>query len=133
MIKIIGTERGVDLFGSGAFHASRGRRTHNGIDIKCMAGNKACSNVAGVVTKLGYPYGDDLSYRYIEITDDNANRVRFFYVEPTVVNGQIIEVDDVIGVSQDLGRRYGGITNHVHLEVKQIDGSFVDPSEYFSY
>ena len=131
MIKIIATERGVDVSGSGAFHAPRGDHLHNGVDFMCMAGNKVCSNVDGVVTKLGYTYADDLNFRYVEITDDNDNRVRFFYVKPSVIVGQIIEDGDVIGISQNLDTRYKGITNHVHLEVKLHNDMFIDPKVYF--
>jgi murein DD-endopeptidase MepM/ murein hydrolase activator NlpD len=135
MIKL----RGTDCFGSGAYGASRGSRKHNGIDITENDGFLIVANAsviayeAGEVTKLGYPYNpnDDKkgNYRYVEITS-NGYRLRYFYIGLLVEVGDDIERGQTIGWSQDLECVYPGITQHVHFEIKDPDGKFIDPVAY---
>lgn len=129
-------KRGTDEWGSGAFGASRGSRTHKGIDYACYPDTEICSPVDGIVTKLGYPYGDDLSFRYVEITDKNELRHRLFYVLPNVPHETRVKKGAGIGVSQDISGRYRdpgkpAMTNHVHLEVLDIDGTPLNPEEVY--
>lgn len=123
-------KRHEDKWGSGAYGAPRGDRTHNGIDFVAEPGTMIYPDKFGEVTKLGYPYGDDTSFRYVEVTDENGYRLRYFYLIPVVKVGQRVDKDTVIGAVQDLTTRYPGIKNHVHLEIKLPDGSYVNPSEY---
>lgn len=112
--------RGYDRHGSGAWLAPRGSRTHNGIDYACYPGTLILAPVSGVVTKLGYPYSDDISFRYVQITSDDDCAHRIFYVLPSVDVGDLVSEDlTVIGEAQDLTERYPGITNHTHYEIKQ--------------
>lgn len=127
MVRTLCKVRGLDAFGSGEYRASRGSRVHNGIDYVAHVDSTILSPVNGRVTKLGYPYGDDLSFRYVQITDYDDNDWRIFYVFPEVIMGQDILVDDLIGSVQDLGKRYKGITSHIHLEIKNKLGNFIDP------
>ena len=122
--------RGIDSYGSGAFGAKRGSRKHNGIDFKAPAGASLLSPVAGEVSKLGYPYADDLSYRYVEITTKCGRQHRLFYVEPTVLIGEKIAVGESIGLVQDIAARYNEylMTNHVHYEIKTGLGEFINPA-----
>lgn len=118
-------ERGQDKWGSGAYGASRGGRDHNGVDLAVQPDTEIKATFAGTVTKLGFPYGDDLNYRYVQISKDSYD-YRIFYVRPTVKDGEEVTEDTVIGTSQNLNKRYEGITEHVHFEVKK-DGKFIDP------
>ena len=131
-IKTIPVLRLPDKFGAGYFNAPRGARTHNGIDLAVYVGSKVLAPITGKVTKVGYPYGDDLSYRYVEITDSVSRKWRFFYVEPAVKVDDIIEVGNIIGTVQDLDKRYPGITPHIHLEIKSASGNFINPMELVS-
>ena len=129
MIEVITPFRGTDSHGSGAFGASRGSRKHNGVDFAAQPNSGVRSVCAGEVTKLGYPYADDLGFRYIQITDVDGYDVRYFYVKPLIKEGDHISCDEVIGHVQDLDQRYKGITPHIHFEVKK-DGEFVHPEKY---
>lgn len=131
MIVLQAEERGCDKWGCGHYGASRGGRTHRGIDFKADAGQILLSTAMGVVTKLGYPYGDDLSYRYVQLTDGAGYEIRYFYIEPMVELGDRIKLMDQLGEVQDLGKRYNNMTNHVHIEIKK-DGEYYDPERYFS-
>ena len=129
MLKIIPPLRGIDSYGSGAFKASRGSRTHNGIDFAVMPKSEILCPVEGTVTKLGYAYADDLSFRYVQVTDDQDYDWRFFYVYPIVELGQLIPSGYKIGVAQDLTKRYPGITPHYHIEIRTPLNTFVNPME----
>jgi len=120
--------RGDDELGSGAWHAPRGNRLHNGIDYACYPGTEDDTPVSGEVTKLGYPYGDDLSYRYVQITDSEGDCHRIFYIEPTVEIGDVMvhKASPSIGTAQDLTTRYPGITNHIHYEIRRGD-TYINP------
>lgn len=127
--------REQDAFGSGAFGASRdgGKRTHSGIDIAAPAGKAAVSPADGIISRLGYPYASDTSFRYVEITTEGGLLVRVFYVWPAVKRGaSVIAGETRIGIVQNLAPRYPGITNHVHLEIKNAAGAFVDPTPFLN-
>jgi murein DD-endopeptidase MepM/ murein hydrolase activator NlpD len=97
-----------------------------GVDYHCPVGGGIRSPVAGEVTKIGYPYGDDLSYRYVEVTCDDGKQHRFFYLSPKVKVGDTVLPGDVLGIVQNLRRRYAGITPHCHYEIKR-DGNYLNP------
>lgn len=125
--------RGTDKWGSGAYGASRGDRTHRGIDLACYEGSKILSPFPGKVTKIGYPYDptdpEKGRFRYVEITLD-GNRFRYFYVKPMVKVGEYVYINMPIGVSQGLTKLYPGITDHIHLEVIEPDGNYTDPTRF---
>jgi len=128
--------RGNDNYGSGYFGARRdgGKRTHVGVDAITVAGEDFHSRVAGSVSFLGYPYADDLSYRYVQITDSNGWQWRYYYVDPKgcVELGLKIKVGDKIGTCQDLKPRYpNGMTQHVHFEIK-VNKKHIDPTKYLN-
>jgi murein DD-endopeptidase MepM/ murein hydrolase activator NlpD len=118
-------KRTSDQYGYGHFGAPRGTRTHNGQDYKCPAGCAVLSPCSGEVTKLGYPYADDLSFRYVQITKNGRDH-RIFYVFPWVAVGEEIEEGREIGSAQDLEKRYPGITPHIHYEIRE-NGEFINP------
>jgi len=119
--------RGNDAHGSGAWGASRGSRTHKGIDFAAFPLTRICSPIDGECTKLGYPYGDDLSFQYVEVTDERGRQHRFFYLEPLVKVGDTIKTGQPLGTVQDLERRYHGITPHCHYEIKR-NGEYLNPA-----
>lgn len=125
--------RGIDKFGSGAFGASRdgGKRTHKGVDIAFQVAAIA----PGKVTKIGYPYDptkhpEKAHFRYVEVTDEARRRVRYFYLDPTVSVGELIEMGEGLGFLQDLTQVYPGITPHFHFEILDELGQVIDPMTY---
>lgn len=137
MINIIPPIRGVDVYGGGAYLASRGSRKHNGIDLSCYKGSEILAQGNGVVTKIGFPYNPKDSkkghLRYLEITERNNYKCRYFYIAPTVSLGDTINESDSIGVSQGLTYIYPGITDHIHYEVftgSYSNRHYLDPVKY---
>lgn len=120
-----------DRAGDGNFGAPRGSRTHRGIDYECTPNDPILSPVEGKVTRLGYPYGDDLSWRYVEVTDSANFQHRVFYVDPLVRVGQRVCENDPIGNAQDISERYPaqGMKPHVHYEIKNEDGRYINPQQ----
>ena len=130
MIKYL-PPRGVDDYGSGAYGASRGKRKHRGVDFACYPDTLIASPVSGFVTKLGYAYSDDLSYRYVEVTDDTGLQHRIFYLKPLVYIRGFVEADKtILGSAQNIQKRYSsGMINHIHYEIKK-ENVYLDPRLY---
>jgi murein DD-endopeptidase MepM/ murein hydrolase activator NlpD len=129
-IEVLVPERGTDSWGSGHFGADRGKRVHVGIDFCAPAGGILLSPVSGHVTKHGYPYGDDLTYRYVQVRDNDGLAHRFFYVEPIGELGRSVTAGTPLGTVQDIVRRYSvprGMKNHFHYEIKDQNGNKVNP------
>ena len=126
-------ERGSDAWGSGHFGASRGSRTHRGIDYACYPGTGIHTRTAGKVTKLGYPYADDTSFRYVQVTDVHGLNHRYFYVYPAVGVGDNVVAGEIIGFAQDIAGRYDKpekrMKNHIHYEIKQ-GKEYLDPNNF---
>jgi murein DD-endopeptidase MepM/ murein hydrolase activator NlpD len=122
--------RGTDAYGSGAFKASRdgGERQHQGVDYVAAAGQAVWAPISGLVTRIGYAYGDDPGLRYVEIENPALKiSARVFYVAPEVQVGQVVRLGTPIGIAQTLQARYpGGIVDHVHLELGDAAGHKLD-------
>ncbi len=127
MIKSIAPMRGFDSHGSGAWKAARGHRDHNGVDYAIADNSSILSLACGKVTKVGYPYKDDLRFRYIQVTTNGLD-LRYFYVEPMVKQGDMVEKGQVLGALQTLQKRYPGITPHLHFEIKDGD-EYLEPQK----
>ena len=54
--------------------------------------------------------------------------VKVFYVEGSFSGP--VRVGDIVGQAQNVARKYPGITNHVHLEVRK-NGKVLSPFEVF--
>ena len=116
--------RGKDAYGSGEFGASRTGHIHAGVDYVAHAGQRVFAPIAGQVTRIGHPYSDDASFRYVEITNPQTGyKARVMYVGPQVREGERVNLGEEIGRAQTLQRRYPrGITDHVHLEIARLNG-----------
>jgi peptidoglycan LD-endopeptidase LytH len=126
-----GAVRGDDAFGSGHFGASRdaGKREHEGVDYVIPPGAAVHSPISGEVARLGYAYRGDGGYRVVEIVNSETKvKARVLYVAPSVEVGDVIVAGQEIGTAQDLNTRYPGITNHVHVELRDRQQQLIDAS-----
>lgn len=142
-------QRKCDAQGCGHYGASRGSRTHNGVDLCIISDSEVELGFSGEVVKVGYPYGskNKSHIRYVGIKfSENYQRIlsglyqknywhcRVFYVKPSVKKGDIIEANSTVGLSQNLGEFYPGITEHVHFEVYSVPaGMDVSNKSFFTY
>ena len=130
----------VDKLGDGHYGTSRGDRKHRGVDFEAPVGSKALSACKGTVTRIGTAYSGDSTYKYVEVRRNryNVSRkrydtffIRYFYLEPSVREGDVIFEGTCLGTVQDLTKRYPGITPHVHVELMNHDRVRIDPTEFF--
>lgn len=121
-----------DPAGDGHYHARRGSKLHRGVDYCCEPDAPVFSPVEGTITKHGCAYEDDLSWRYVQVTDASGLRHRLFYVELTLTVGDRVYPESVVGRAQDISARYPGqgMLPHVHYEIKDREGSFLNPECY---
>ncbi|HYD74293.1 MAG TPA: peptidoglycan DD-metalloendopeptidase family protein [Candidatus Binatia bacterium] len=127
-----GAVRGDDAFGSGDFGASRdgGKRKHEGVDYVIAPGAPVHAPIAGEVARLGYAYRGEGGYRIVEIVNSETKvKARVLYVAPTVEVGDVVVAGQEIGSAQDLNARYPGITNHVHVELRDRRQQLIDATE----
>lgn len=123
--------RKCDKFGCGHYGASRGTRKHTGVDIIADKEETVFSPMTGKITKVGYCYADDLSFRYVEITNSKYT-MRVLYIDPLVSVGDWVKDGEYIGEVQTLNKRYKGITDHIHVEIK-ANGVFIDPTNLLEW
>lgn len=124
--------RKCDPSGCGHFGASRGSRTHNGVDIVTVPGEAVFSPISGRVNRYAIPYANDNRYSGIEITGANF-RVKMFYLQPTVAVGTQVTAGQRIGTAQNIAAKFSNpMTNHVHVEFYTLDGKLVDPTKLMS-
>ena len=126
-----GATRGCDSKGCGNFGASRGARSHKGVDVTAAPGDSVRAPISGEVRNVTAIYKNDKpDFDGVEITDTKSNEsVKIFYVDSAVANGDTVSQGDTIGTTQDLTKVYPGITNHVHVEHK-VGGVKVDPTPF---
>ena len=128
--QVVLKDRGCDPMGCGHYGAPRGEGLHRGVDLVAGPQWLIHSHVAGKVTKLGYPYAKDLSFRYVEVTDSDKYKHRFMYVAPMCNVGDSVLVGDIIGSCQDIAGKWGGgMKNHIHYEVKK-GSEYYDPEKW---
>lgn len=126
------TARGCDGDGCGHFGASRGSRVHQGLDIIIREGQQIMSPIDGEVVRFAFPY-EDKSFSGLAIGNKDYF-IKIFYMAPTVQPGTSIKKGQVIGLAQNIQRRYGPeITPHVHIEVwdKSKMSLAIDPMKLF--
>ena len=91
----------------------------------------ACST--GRISKIGYPYSPQDPakgfLRYVEVKTESGHKERYFYCSTTLKVGDPVLRHDHFATCQDLCCIYGGITPHLHFEVKKM-GIFIDPIKY---
>ena len=125
--------RQADIHGSGVYNAPRGSRLHNGIDLIALPQRVFKLPVNVQITKYGYPYSDDLTYRYVEFKIMEGKHqgliCRAMYVSTKFSVGQTIDKNIGFGVVQDIAERYSGITPHIHFEARK-DGKLIDPTQF---
>jgi len=125
--------RGVDDWGSGGFGASRGNRPHLGLDLVVLPGEPVYAPIDMQITRISNPYTNSVytGIAFRSATDSTIfdGRLWYFTPEPGLV-GSSVRKGEVIGMAQDLGLKYPGITNHVHF---QLASSLPDSSDAILY
>ncbi|KAJ7360366.1 Peptidase M23 [Desmophyllum pertusum] len=98
--------RGRDAYGSGAWGASRGSRTHKGIDILCTVRSSVYTPFPAKVLRRSNPYlNNNAAYNtgiYLEGTGSwSGYKVKMWYVTKQVSNGKQLSAGSYIGSMTD--------------------------------
>lgn len=121
----------TDSVGEGFFGASRGNRTHEGIDLLVNPGQAVHSPIPGTLARYATPYSTDSRFSgvLIEGKDEfEGYAVKIFYISPTVKPGTTLSENTVVGRAQAISMKYGSNTlDHVHVEIRK-DGQLIDPA-----
>jgi len=118
--------RNTDAYGSGAFGASRGTRTHAGIDMAAQPGDEVVAPCDGRVVHIGVAYyGSLLGSLHIQGTGQFADvRVKLLYVDADDGLTGSVTKGQKIGIAQDVASYWhmkspksGTMRNHIHMEL----------------
>jgi len=120
--------RGCDRHGCGGYGASRAAGPHDGADYVSSPGQVVQSPVDGVVLRVSNPYAGDSRYSGLVVNSAGGHQVTVWYISPNAgVVGTTVYAGQGIGIAQNLGMRYSGITNHVHVRM-HYGGQSVNPT-----
>ncbi|XP_078363053.1 leukocyte cell-derived chemotaxin-2-like [Oculina patagonica] len=126
--------RGCDRQGCGGFGASRGSRSHRGIDVVCSTGSRVYSPFPATVIRRSNPYvNSNAAYNtgiYLQGTGAwSEYRVKMWYVTKGVGNGASLSAGSPIGYMTNRAANSPGMTNHVHVQLEK-NGRVVNPTSY---
>lgn len=119
-----------DTAGYGHYHASRGNRLHQGVDLVVVPGAPVRSPINGTVTREARPYPGE-SWSGIVIEGEGGLQVKIFYMRPTPgIIGRQVRTGDLLGTAQAISLRYTpNMIDHVHVEYL-LNGRNVDPTPF---
>ena len=127
--------RGRDVYGSGAFHASRdgGARQHEGLDFVAFPGDAVFAPLSGRITHVGIAYPDSHLGSIHIAHADGIHTCKLLYAACGLGVGAIVGRGDLLGTAQDVSAYWhvrepkgGMMINHVHLELR-AGGLPLDP------
>ena len=150
--KTKGALHGCTRYGGSCTGGTNGRnKTHAGIDIKSSYGNPIYAMYDGFIYSTKFHKKAGYNTRIQSTINGKTILVSFFHLqkENRVLQGTPlvkVEAGDIIGYQGDSGNlkgaiESGGVESHVHIEVREHDGSskwgyknfnLVDPRTYFS-
>lgn len=128
--------RGCDAQGCGYFGASRGSKTHQGIDLIYERWTEILAPFKLKILRFGKPYADVSRSQFDLVEFTGFGVWSFFKFKLMYVDavkywdvGKIIEKGSFFCNSQDIAGYYGGgMTNHVHLECRFM-GKLINPTK----
>ncbi len=120
-----------DPAGDGRYGASRGGRTHQGLDTRADPGDSARAPMTGLLVRSGLCYRDDDRFS-LAVIESEPWACKVLYVAPYArLIGRRVRMGQIIGMVQDVTKRKDyavqGMMPHVHTEVRH-HGEIVDPT-----
>lgn len=115
------TGKGIrnDSKGLGHHGAPRGHRKHDGVDLLCEPGQSILMPVDGIIARVSMPYKDDDRWLGSLIVNPRIE-IKMWYFVPNLL-GMELKAGSVIGIAQDIGEKYEGVTPHIHLRIVKCD------------
>ena len=127
------TGKGIrsDKQGDGHFGASRGNRTHQGLDFLCEPGQIVRAAISGKLSR-SRPYHNDTEYVGCGIWGKKY-MVKMWYFTPyeDLIHDQV-KAGQEIGLAQDISQKYGGsMLPHIHLGLWSLEPTtLLNPEKY---
>jgi murein DD-endopeptidase MepM/ murein hydrolase activator NlpD len=125
-----------DSKGDGHFGASRGRRTHNGLDLIVVPGSAVYCPIEGYMKRVAFPYGAGRrNKKWLGCAIEGMGlyrgyEVKIFYMDPFLM-GEYVYPNDIIGKAQAISKKYSSrMIDHLHVEVR-YKGQLIDPASLF--
>lgn len=99
------------------------QQNHSGVDLRAAIGTTTYAVVDAQVTAVGE---DDVSGRYVVLTDKDGHRYSYAHLDaPLVSKGAQVRAGDPIALTGNTGRSTGP---HLHWGVRPKQGEpFIDP------
>lgn len=126
-----------DSKGDGHFGASRGRRTHNGLDLIVVPGSAVYCPIEGYMKRVAFPYGaGKRNKKWLGCAIEGMGlyrgyEVKIFYMDPFLM-GEDVYPNDIIGKAQAISKKYSSqMIDHLHVEVR-YKGQLIDPASLFN-
>ncbi|MEA3313037.1 MAG: hypothetical protein U9Q18_01530 [Caldisericota bacterium] len=110
-----------DSKGLGHHGAPRGYRKHNGVDFECKDGQDILMPVDGLIARISLPYKDDLKWKGVEIINPRVEIKMWYFVPDFDLIGKELKAGEVIGMAQNIGKKYPGVTSHIHVRITKVD------------
>jgi hypothetical protein len=135
--------RGQDRWGKGVWgdprrHPDGTQYRHEGVDLVAVPGTPIYAPMDGYFA-IGDPYGADKKKRgkvsSVRLHGADNKILRLFYVEPDarLRPGSYVKAGTYLGKSQDLQNLYGGITDHVHVQMESSPKKRIDPTSWVNH
>lgn len=116
-----------DSKGLGYYGAPRGYRKHNGVDFGCEKRQPILMPVDGIIVRESLPYHDDLRWRGVHIINPRVEIKMWYFLPDRNLIGRRIMAGTQIGIAQDIGEKYEGVTPHIHLRIVKCDPMLLFP------
>ncbi|MEZ5626335.1 MAG: hypothetical protein R3E34_02230 [Rhodocyclaceae bacterium] len=126
---LCGVTRDSDAWGDGRFRRVPGIAGTTASISLPGSGRMCCRRSTNASSAWPYPYANDtvLSVMIEGLRRHGGLEIKIFYMTPADgMVGQSVTAGQTIGSAQSLLAKYPGITNHIHLEIRQ-NGIVVDP------
>lgn len=118
-----------DPAGDGRFHAPRGDRLHNGLDLLCTPKQPILCPIACHFVRISNPYASDNRWHGV-LLQIGHTEIFLWYLRPYYFRTwEELAEGEVLGMAQDISLKYGGgMLPHIHIGVKE-SGTWIDPME----
>ncbi len=124
-----------DGWGNGKFGARRKRTdgtryTHQGTDYIVSPGQELYMPYTSTYARPAYPHTDSKTFSGALFVSERVD-FKILYFRSTVQVGQTISAGQVIGIAQDISKRYGCSSSgdymvpHIHFEIKRLDPELI--------
>lgn len=122
-----------DSGGDGHYGASRSKKgaggnliryAHRGADFSGTPGQPIKAPIGGVIKRKARPYAEGEYLGCVIVGKKGICKMFYFIPNPDLV-GRVVSQGDVIGVMQDISKKYAGVTPHVHLEFNEFNPEYL--------